>query len=85
MNLKLLIKTIAFALLIVVALFGLAGHDLVVAAQDESSKIEGLLLDRFTTEGKADFIVRFTEQADLSAAYAMDWSARGEFVFNTFT
>jgi len=73
----------AIALLIFVALLGLAKHDSVMAAQDEGSKIEGLLLDRFTTDGNADFIVRFTEQPDLSAAYAMDWKARGEFVYNT--
>lgn len=85
MNLKWVIKTTAFALLIVVALFGLAGHDSIVAAQDETSKIELVLLDRFTNEGKADFIVRFTAQADLSAAYAMDWNARGDFVYNTLT
>src|SRR4030066_2524060 len=54
-----------------------------MAAQDSSSKIESLLLERFTAEGNADFIVRFTEQADLSAAYSMGWDARGEFVYNT--
>ena len=27
--------------------------------------------------------MRFTDQADLSAAYSMDWNARGEFVYNT--
>ena len=83
MKLKWIIRTTAIALLIAVALFGLAGHDSIVAAQDESSKIEGVLLDRFTADGSADFIVRFTEQADLSAAYSMDWNARGEFVYNS--
>ena len=42
-----------------------------------------MLLDRFAADGSADFIVRFTEQADLSAAYSMDWNARGEYVYNT--
>ena len=41
------------------------------------------MLDRFSADGSADFIVRFTEQADLSAAYAMDWNSRGEFVYNS--
>jgi hypothetical protein len=83
MKLKWLISTAAITLMIVTALLGFAGHDAVVAAQDEGSKIEGLLLDKFTAEGSADFIVRFTDQADLSAAYSMDWEARGEFVYNT--
>jgi uncharacterized repeat protein (TIGR01451 family) len=83
MKLKWIIKTTAIALIIAVAILGLAGHDSIVAAQDESSKIEATLVDRFTTDGSADFIVRFTEQADLSTAYSMDWTARGEFVYNS--
>jgi hypothetical protein len=83
MKLKWIVNTITIALLILVAFLGLAKHDSVMAAQDEGNKIEGLLLDRFSIEGSADFIVRFTEQADLSVAYAMDWKARGEFVYNT--
>ncbi|MFZ2096548.1 MAG: hypothetical protein WAV05_07910, partial [Anaerolineales bacterium] len=71
MKLKWLINTTAIALLIMVAFLGLASHDSVVAAQDEASKIETMLLDQFAANGSADFIVRFTEQADLSAAYAM--------------
>jgi uncharacterized repeat protein (TIGR01451 family) len=83
MKLKWVITTTAIALIIFVAFLGLASHDSVMAAQDEGSKIEGLLLDRFTADGSADFIVRFAEQADLSAAYSMDWNTRGEFVYNT--
>ncbi|HSB67606.1 MAG TPA: S8 family serine peptidase [Anaerolineales bacterium] len=83
MKLKWLFNTAAITLLIVVAFIGLANHDTVVAAQDASSKIESALLDRFTAEGGVDFIVRFADQADLSAAYSMDWNARGEFVYNT--
>src|SRR4030042_1122834 len=41
MIIKWLISTTAIALLIVVALFGLASHDSVMAAQDSRSKIEG--------------------------------------------
>jgi hypothetical protein len=48
-------------------------------------KIEALLLDQFTTEGMADFIVKFAQQADLSPAYAMSWGDRGWFVYNTLT
>ena len=83
MKFKWLIKTTAIALLIAVAFLGLASHDSVVAAQDEGSKIETMLLDQFATNGSADYIVRFTEQADLSAAFTMDWDARGDFVYNT--
>ncbi len=50
---------------------------------DALDKIEPLLLETFSTEGTSDMIIRFTEQADLSPAYSMDWAARGEFVYNT--
>ncbi len=50
-----------------------------------ADKIEQALLDRFATEGTADFIVRFVEQADLSPAYSMGWQERGEFVVNALT
>ncbi len=82
MKLKWLINTTAIALIIVAAFLGMARHDVAVAAQDDGSKIEGALLDKFTADGNADFIVRFVDQADLSAAYSMDWQARGEFVYN---
>jgi hypothetical protein len=47
------------------------------------ANIEQSLLDQFTADGTADFVVVFAEQADLSPAYSMDWDARGEFVYNT--
>ena len=83
MKLKWIINTTAIALLIFIALLGLAKHDSVMAAQEQDNKIEGLLLDRLSADGNADFIVRFAEQADLSAASSMEWKARGEFVYNT--
>jgi hypothetical protein len=70
-------------LLIFVAFLGLVKNDSVMAAQVDASKIEGILLDQLAVDSNADFIVRFAEQADLSAAYTMDWSARGEYVYNT--
>jgi hypothetical protein len=75
MKLKWIVSTTAIILLIIVAFLGLAKHDSVMAAQDEGTKIEGSLIDRFATDGSADFIVRFNDQADLSAAYTMDWDA----------
>jgi subtilisin family serine protease len=52
-------------------------------AQQFTSKIESGLLTAIEKNGKADFIMRFTAQADLSPAYSMDWNARGEFVYNS--
>lgn len=78
-----LFNSTVIALLIVVACIGLARNDFVMAAEDGSAKIEGQLLDSLTVDGTADFIVTFTEQADLSTASSMDWNARGEFVYNT--
>lgn len=83
MKLKWVVNSIVIILLCMVAILGLARRDAAVAAEAGSDKIEGTLLDQVTTDGSADFIIRFSEQADLSAAYAMDWDARGEFVYNT--
>ena len=52
--------------------------------QTASSKIESGLVDTLQAGGTADLDVVMTEQADLSAAYAMtDWNARGEYVYQT--
>lgn len=48
-----------------------------------AGKIEDGLLTAIEENGRADFIVRFAAQADLSAAYSMDWKDRGEFVYNS--
>ncbi len=66
----------------VVAMLALDFPSRVLAADQLSNKVEPLLLDKFSTEGQADFIVRFTNSADLSPAYSMDWEQRGEFVYN---
>ncbi len=83
MKLIRLIKPVTVALLLATVFLWLSAQDSVVNAQSEAGKVEPLLIDNFTTEGSADFIIRFTEQADLSAAYGMDWNSRGEFVYNT--
>ena len=53
------------------------------SATQAVDKIEDKLQLDFEVSGSADFIVRFTKQADLSLAYSMDWNARGEYVYNT--
>ncbi len=55
----------------------------VVSAQDPgvSGKVEPLLHQKLAAEGRADFVVRFVERADLSPAYTMDWPTRGRFVY----
>src|SRR4030065_2053239 len=83
MKLKLIIISLFSILLCGVALFYLVQRNFACAAEVGKDKIEGLLIDQFTSDGAADFIVRFTEQADLFSAYSMDWDARGEFVYNT--
>lgn len=50
-----------------------------------TDKIEALLLDKFSEESSADFIVEFVEQADLSQAYEMNWEDRGWYVYTTLT
>ncbi len=51
--------------------------------ENPTEKIETRLQDQLATDGQADFIVRFSEQADLSPAYSMGWEKRGEFVYTT--
>jgi subtilisin family serine protease len=58
------------------------GRELQVYTPQTADKIENGLLTAIEENGNADFIVRFTNQADLSAANSMDWDARGEFVYN---
>jgi subtilisin family serine protease len=82
MRSKRLILMAAIGLLVISAFLILARRDAALAAQDSSSKVENLLQDELNTNGSADFIVQFSEQADLSAAYSMDWDARGEYVYN---
>ena len=54
------------------------------ASGNFSAKIESSMFDTLQAGGTADFDVVMTEQADLSAAYAMtDWNARGEYVYQT--
>ena len=63
---------------------GMAQHDSVIAAQDGSEKIESSLMDQLTAEGKADFIILMSEQADVSAAARMQTKLeKGQYVFET--
>ena len=83
MKLRWVINFIVITLLCVVAGVSLAHRDSAVAAEVSTDKIEGMLLDQLTTDSSADYIIRFSEQADLSRAYSMDWDSRGVFVYNT--
>ncbi len=57
-----------------------------VALPRQAARIDTQLLADFqrAADGRADFIVYLHDQADLSAAYALDdWDARGEYVYRT--
>jgi len=45
-------------------------------------KVDGALLQTLSN-GSSDFEIIMAEQADLSAAYSMDWQARGQYVYDT--
>ena len=62
---------------------GSADQGLQAYTSHVADKVENELLTAFEETSSADFIVRFNTQADLSAAYSMDWTARGEFVYNS--
>jgi subtilisin family serine protease len=82
MVLKRIVVVIAVFLCIGV-LAGLAHRDFAVAEDIGVGKIENLLADQLISDGPADFIIRFTEQADLSPAFSMDWETRGDFVYHS--
>ncbi len=46
-------------------------------------EVQSEVLQTLAEEGRADFILVMAEQADLTAAYEMDWETRGWFVYNT--
>lgn len=75
-------------LFVLIVIFGgmvvaLSGSSDSLAAGDGSEKIAAGLMQRLLAEAQVEFFVRFNEQADLSAAYDMEWSERGWFVYNT--
>lgn len=79
------LKVLTLLLVLAGMAWGLSRTAGSLAAGEGSEKIEAGLMDRLLAEGQADFIVRFGEQADLSAAYGMEWSERGWYVYNTLT
>ncbi|WP_448335877.1 hypothetical protein, partial [Bellilinea sp.] len=65
--------------LLLVALLTVGGSAL---AQDlpptgAAAAVQSEVLQTLQEEGSADFILVMAEQADLSAAYQMDWETRG--------
>jgi hypothetical protein len=80
-----LLNILAVLLVMAGLVVGLSRTNATLAAAEGSEKIEGMLVDRFTAEGQADFIVRFSEQADLTAAYAMSGVERGQYVVDALT
>ncbi len=50
---------------------------------EPSPKIDPQLLDQMAVAGQADFWIALADKADLSAAYGMDWKARGWYVYHT--
>ena len=69
----------AFYLLFCLAL--LLGMMPLSAAAREAAPIDPELVTRLAAEGTANFFVKMAVEADLSAAYAMDWDARGKYVW----
>ncbi|GAP08908.1 hypothetical protein BECAL_00039 [Bellilinea caldifistulae] len=45
-------------------------------------EVQSEVLEALAEDGRADFILVMAEQADLSAAYTMDWESRGWYVYN---
>ncbi len=69
----------AFYLLFCLAL--VSGVMPLAATAQTAAPIEQELLTRLAAEGTANFFVKMAVEADLSAAYGMDWDARGAYVW----
>jgi subtilisin family serine protease len=83
MKARWIINSAVLLILSTLAFLGLASRDSAQAAAGGNQKVESTLVDQISANGSADFIMRFSDQADLSPAYTMDWDARGEYVYNT--
>ncbi len=83
MKLRWMVQLAVITFLIAFFSVFLAQRDSATAANSGTDKIEGTLIDELASGGRPDFILHFSQQADLSPAYSMDWQARGEFVYNT--
>src|SRR4030042_54591 len=82
MIIKRLLKFLGPAMLLIFTALSFSHDNMVVLAQQGIDKLDSSLVNQLTEQGRADYIVRFSAQADLSNAYSMDWDARGEFVYN---
>ena len=51
--------------------------------ENAQDKIDPCLMAQVSSDGRADFWIGLAEQADLSAAYDMDWHSRGWYVYRT--
>ncbi len=83
MIIKRLLKYLGPAMLLIFTVLGFTHDNSVALAQQGIDKLDSSLVNQLSEQGRADYIVRFSAQADLSSAYSMDWDARGEFVYNT--
>ena len=84
-TMKRFIPFIIVSIFITIAFLDLADHDSSLAATDGTSKLDESLRLIFADQNTADFIISFNKQADLSAAYAMDWDSRGQFVYDSLS
>jgi subtilisin family serine protease len=83
MMIKRLLKYLGPAIWLIFTTLSFTHDSTVAIAQQGIDKLDRSLVNQLTVQGRADYIVHFSAQADLSAAYSMDWDARGEFVYDT--
>jgi len=67
----------ALIVVLIVAMMPLAA---LAAPAAQPDRVDPVLRQALVDGGSSDLVVEFTEQADLSAAYSMDWQARGVYV-----
>jgi subtilisin family serine protease len=70
-------------LVLCVAMLPLLTTALPAASSAPPDKVDPALRQGLGQGLSGDLVIEFTEQADLSAAYAMDWQARGKYVLKT--
>ncbi|MBN1355809.1 S8 family serine peptidase [bacterium] len=77
-------RPIQIAEVISIALFCLVwGIQAPAGSENVPDLIEPELIDILTQTGTSDFVIHFTNQADLTPAYSMNWKDRGDFVYRS--
>src|SRR5690554_1808234 len=69
--------------IVLVVIIILAGFLFFATRTQASANVEPGLRDSIAATGSGSYLVYMKDQANLSAAYSMDWEKRGQYVYDT--